>query len=104
MGTLELFLKAPAPIGFGVLKGGSVYRTVRRVIEQLPNNEEAVAQLMRQFAFDPDLARHLLTRDVGAKSAQWNAKLNRILAYGQGRRAFIEDMADDEEDDDAVSD
>lgn len=95
MKTLELGSKAY----FGILKGGGVFRTIKLALARLPNNEESVAQLMRQFAFDPDLAVHLLKRDVGKDAAAYNAKLSRMIAYGQGRRAFIEDQADDEEDD-----
>jgi hypothetical protein len=100
MKTLELGSKAY----FGILKGGGVFRTIKLALERLPNNEESVAQLMRQMAFDPDLAVHLLRREAGKDVPTWNAKLNRMIAYGQGRRAFLEDNADDEEDEDAVPD
>lgn len=76
---------------FGVLKGGGVLRTIRIFAETLPNSGEAVGKIVERMHFDPELAGHLLTRQVEPDSPAWNAKLNRLLAAAAGARESVED-------------
>lgn len=80
---LEAALKAK----FGVLKGGGVFRTISLFLEALPDGSRALDDILYEMQFNPDLAKHLLTRpveDVG--SPAWNAKLNSLLAVATGAR------------------
>lgn len=90
--ALEAGLKAR----YGVLKGGGILRTIRVAAEALPNSKGAVDGLVQQMMFDPDLAVHLLSKDVADRvnTPSWNAKLNRLLAY---RSAAEETENDDGE-------
>lgn len=67
---LEVGLKAH----YGVLKGGGVLRTLK-IATSFDADEASEAQrLVTRMMFDPELASHLLTRevkDVGAPA--WNA-------------------------------
>ncbi len=79
----EIGLKAK----YGILKGGGVLRTLKLWADTMPSNKAAVDQLTRQMTFDPELAQHLLTRKLGdVNTAQWNAKLNRLLSLDLGIR------------------
>lgn len=88
-------LAKPLEVGlkfrFGVLKGGGIMRTISLWRQMLPNGDEAARTLIARMWFDPDLARHLLTRNVSeVGSSRWNGKLIRLLAYGQGARDLVE--------------
>lgn len=73
---------------FGVLKGGGILRTIRIFADSLPNNGDAIAEIVHRMHFDPDLAQHLLTRPVKeVGTPRWNAKLNRLVAVAAGARA-----------------
>lgn len=65
---------------YGVLKGGGILRTIRIFVATLPNRDEAVKDIVLRMHFDPELAVHLLGRDVKVDTPAWNAKLNRLLA------------------------
>jgi len=81
--VLEAALKAR----YGVLKGGGVFRTIRLFAESLADRPDAISDILLEAQFNPDLARHLLTRDVEhLSSPDWNAKLNRLLAAAIGGR------------------
>lgn len=68
----------------GVLKGGGVMRTLNLWRQMLPNGDAAAQELISRAWFDPELAKHLLTRDVSSVgSASYNAKLIRLLSYGK---------------------
>ena len=79
---------------FGVLKGGGVLRTIRVMLEALPNRHSAVEDLIVRMHFDPQLAMHLLRRDADAFGPAWNRKLNTLLATATGARESTEDRAD----------
>lgn len=71
---------------YGVLKGGGVLRTMRIFVSALPNRDEAMREIILRMHFDSELATHLLGRNVPVDTPQWNAKLNRLLAYATGAR------------------
>jgi hypothetical protein len=81
---VELALKAH----YGILKGGGVLRTLKIAAKGFGSDDAAqVERLLARAAFDPDLAQHLLTRkiaDVGTPA--WNAKLQKLIRYGQAAR------------------
>lgn len=58
--TMEAALKAR----YGVLKGGGILRTLRVVVESLPNNQKSVDDLLRRAYFNPEIAEYLLTGAV----------------------------------------
>lgn len=77
---LEVALKAR----FGILKGGGLMRTINLWRTMLPTGDEAVAELIGKMYFDPELAAHLLTRNVSeVGSAKYNNKLITLLSAGQ---------------------
>lgn len=76
---------------FGVLKGGGVLRTIRVFAASLPNSDQAVQDIIVRMHFDPELAMHLLKRDVPVDTPIWNKRLNRLLALATGARANGED-------------
>ena len=81
--VLEAALKAR----YGVLKGGGVFRTIRLFAETLTDRPDAVSDILLEAQFNPDLARHLLTRDVEhLGTPDWNKRLNRLLAAAIGGR------------------
>jgi len=81
--VLEAALKAR----YGVLKGGGVFRTIRLFAESLTDRPDAISDILLEAQFNPDLARHLLTRDVAhLNSPDWNKQLNRLLAATIGGR------------------
>lgn len=71
---------------FGVLKGGGILRTIRIFTSTLPNRDEAIKDIVLQMHFDPELAKHLLSRSVDVSDPIWNAKLNRLLAVATAQR------------------
>lgn len=75
---------------FGVLKGGGVLRTIRIFAASLPRNDDAVNDILVRLHFDPELAVHLLGRQVDPNSPQWNAKLNKLLAAATGARDSVQ--------------
>lgn len=86
---IEAALKAPAPVGFGVLKGGGVFRAIKLAAPNLfgGKTDEAVVRLINQMMFDPELAQHLLTRPVKEiGTPNWTKKLNQIISIAEGGR------------------
>jgi hypothetical protein len=79
---------------YGVLKGGGILRTVRIFVSTLPNRDEAVRDIVLRMHFDPELAVHLLGRNVPVSDPVWNAKLNRLLAVAAGGRSSGDDEAE----------
>lgn len=72
---------------FGILKGGGILRTIRIFTEALPNSGDAISEIVYRMHFDPELARHLLTRPTKEiNTPAWNKKLNRLLAVAAGGR------------------
>lgn len=85
--VLEGALKAK----FGVLKGGGIFRTMNIFLESLPDGNRGLEDILFEMNFNPDLAKHLLTRsvkDIG--SPTWNSKLNTLLAAATGARESVE--------------
>jgi len=82
------------------ITAGMVMKRIRSTRDVLHHNEilkdqgKLANQLVGKIFFDPELAKTLLTRDVKEiKSAGWNAKLNRLLAYGQLARESVDEQA-----------
>ncbi|MBU1335419.1 MAG: hypothetical protein KJ944_08115 [Alphaproteobacteria bacterium] len=76
---------------FGVLKGGGLMRTLTLWRQMMPNGDAAAIELIERMWFDPELAQHLLTREVKqVGSPQYNAKLIRLLSLGAGARDLNE--------------
>lgn len=71
---------------WGVLKGGGIVRTMRLAIKQFGPKANGVDQILSQMWFDPDLARHLLTREVPKEGAAYNRKLLKLLVGGEAAR------------------
>lgn len=89
-------VKGPLEVGFklryGVLKGGGLMRTLSLWKQMLPNGDKAAMELIERMWFDPDLAEHLLTRNVSqVGSSSYNKKLIRLLSYGAGARELVEE-------------
>ena len=83
---LEVALKAK----YGVLQGGGKFRTLRLFFDALGSmnsKPKAVENALMEANFNPELAEHLLTRNVKAiGTPAWNGKLNRLLAVASGTR------------------
>lgn len=72
---------------YGVLKGGGLFRTLRLFVDALPNDTKSVENVLFEMHFNPDLAKHLLTRNVREiGTPAWNGKLNRLMAVASGNR------------------
>lgn len=70
---------------YGVLAGGGHFRTLRLFVDALANKPKAVENILFETHFDPDLAKHLLTRNVREiGTPAWNSKLNRLIAVAAG--------------------
>jgi len=87
-GMREAYLK----LNYGNLAGGGLNRTINIALKTLlPDANKPVDDILFQMWFDPDLAKHLLTRDVKAiESPAWNSKLNSLLAVATGARESVE--------------
>lgn len=84
LGTLS---EAALKVHFGMLRGGGYSRIFKQVQAAFPSNKDAVADLVNQAWFDPQLAQHLLTRDVGVlNSPAWSKKLIQLMGYEEGAR------------------
>lgn len=80
-------LEAALKLKYGVLVGGGINRTINVFLAALPNHDRALGEILYEMNFNPDLAKHLLTRPIKeVKTPGWNAKLNRLLAYATGAR------------------
>ncbi len=71
----------------GAVQGGSEMRRINLFLDALPNNKDAVDELMKQATYNPDLASYLLSREIpGAKGAAYSGTLNKLRAAGVGAR------------------
>lgn len=84
---LEAALKAK----YGVLKGGGYFRTMRLFFDavgSLSSKTGNVENVLTEAWFNPELASHLLTRNVKEiGTPAWNSKLNKLLAVAAGNRS-----------------
>lgn len=86
-------LEAGLKLKYGVLMGGGINRTVNLFLSALPNKDKALSDILYEMHFNPELAKHLLTRPVKEVGSQaWNAKLNRLLAVATGARESNENQ------------
>lgn len=83
---LEVALKAK----YGMLAGGGKFRTLRLFFDALGSmntKPKAVENALMEAHFNPELAEHLLTRNVKEiGTPSWNGKLNRLLGVASGAR------------------
>lgn len=89
---VERAVEATLKLKFGVLKGGGIMRALKIGRESLPGNdfEANVNKLIEQMALDPELAAHLLKRDLGPSGAPWNATLQRLIGVTESAKAVRE--------------
>lgn len=81
---LKRALEAGLKLKFGVLKGGGLFRAFNIAGESLPGStfESRVESLMTQMMLDPELAAHLLVRDIKSPPA-WNKRLQTLILGGE---------------------
>lgn len=81
-------LEAGLKLKFGMLKGGGIMRSLKLATDSLGFNETDQAnRLVARMMFDPDLAAHLLTRNVeDAGSPAWNRQLQKLIRVEQSAR------------------
>jgi hypothetical protein len=83
-------IEAATKAHYGVLKGGGVTRTLRLfadAIGSMSTKTQDVEHILTDLWFNPDLAQHLLTRNVKEiGTPAWNARLNKLLAAASGNR------------------
>lgn len=86
---IEAGLKAK----YGVLLGGSYLRTMKIAAKTLDTGESnPVDDLVLRMMFDPDLAIHLLRKDVSHLAApEWNRKLQMLLGIAAASRESTDD-------------
>jgi len=72
---------------FGMLKGGGITSIANRMAKQLPDSSDATQQLILRFAFEPEVAKHLLERPVAEiGTVTWNKKLNTLIGWAAAGR------------------
>lgn len=75
---------------YGMLKGGGLTRTVGLLVDALAGmstKPKAVENAIYEMYFNPDLATHLLTRNVKeVGTPAWNKRLNQLLSTAEGNR------------------
>ncbi len=74
---LEIFFRA----WYGALQGGSKIRKYKLLSEQFPDGSKSANELVQRAIFDPEVAKHLLMREVEVGTPAWNAKLSRLMAW-----------------------
>lgn len=81
-------VEAALRLKYGMLKAGGVISTSRRLWSNVTGGQDPVevSRLIERAAVDPDLMGLLLGRKLPVGSPQWNAKLNRLMAYTAGAR------------------
>lgn len=80
-------LEAALSVKYGVLVGGGIIRKINMFLQTLPDKKAGLEDILFQMQFDPELAKHLLTRTVkDVDSPAWNARLNALLAGATGGR------------------
>ncbi len=86
-GQLATLAEAGLKIKFGMLKGGGLSRIFKQVLATFPSDDSAVTQVLQQAWFDPQLAEHLLMRDVKTVSSPWwSKKLIQLIGYEETAR------------------
>ena len=81
---------------YGALEGGSRVRKLKLLGQQLPDGAARANELVKRAMFDPEVAKHLLTRDVPEAGLPiWSRKLNQLMGWAEagrevGRRPFPE--------------
>jgi hypothetical protein len=82
---------------YGMLKGGGVFRTLKVAMSLRTENPAALERLVSRMMFDPELAAHLLTREVrDVASPAWNRRLAKLLRRTEAGRELLLDEGDDE--------
>lgn len=78
---------------YGGLKGGNITRNARLAREMFaPNVADPARDLAVRVMLDPELASHLLTRNVREVGTPvWNAKLQRLLRYKTAGQELLDD-------------
>jgi hypothetical protein len=73
---------------FGGLRGGNIVRNTRVALGMLPNVGQTVKveRLIMRMQFEPDLARHLLTKQVKQDDPVWRTRMLRLLTVGEAAR------------------
>lgn len=80
-------LEAGMKIRYGMLKGGGITRTLKTLAATLPSNDKSVSNILKQMQFDPELAQHLLTRDVSeVNSPMWTKRLFQLMGTEEAAR------------------
>lgn len=92
----ERALEATLKVKFGVLKGGGIMRALKIGRESLPGNDfkEQTQQLLTQMFLDPELAAHLLTREI-KDAPKWNARLQRLIGVSESVREAGDETAEE---------
>jgi hypothetical protein len=85
-------VEAATKLWFGMLKGGGIMRSMKLAASTLADDStEQANRLVARMMFDPDLAKHLLTRktaEVG--SPGWNSTLQKIIRRTQAVKTLQE--------------
>jgi len=85
-------LEAGLKLYYGALKGGGILRSAKLATSSVWNGatEREAQRLVARMMFDPNLAMHLLTRDVAkVDSPAWNAKLQKLLRRVEAGRELL---------------
>lgn len=85
--------EAALKIKFGMLKGGGIFSTSRKVWDLVKDDgAEAANRLVARAMFDPELAKHLLSRNIKVDPGPaFNASLQRMIRRVEAWRAFQDD-------------
>jgi hypothetical protein len=87
-------LEATLRIKYGMLKGGGITRTLKTIAATLPGNDKSVNRILMQMQFDPELASHLLLRDVAeVDTPMWSKKLFQLMGAEEAARESNKDEA-----------
>ncbi len=82
--TIEVPIRAVK----GALEGGSIMRRLRVLASALPNNQASVDRLVASMWFNPEVAQHLLTKDVSsAAGAPASRRVRLLIGAAAGSRA-----------------
>lgn len=85
-------VEAATKLWFGMLKGGGIMRSMKLAASTLADDStEQANRLVARMMFDPDLAKHLLTRktaEVGTPG--WNSTLQKIIRRTQAVKTLQE--------------
>lgn len=91
LSAIALPLESTLKLTHGSLEGGAKMRIFNMWASRFPSGDAAAKELVSRMWFDPDLAQHLLKRDVSkAGLSNYNAKLLWLLSKGAGARDINE--------------